>query len=184
MSQRLVYVVGPSGAGKDSVLGWVRQHLGHRPSIHWARRTISRPERPGDELHEAVDLGQFMTLRNESAFALDWQANDLYYGVRHSETTPLEHDDWVIVNGSRGYLDMARNRFPGLTVVHVSASPDTLHKRLVARGRETLPSIEARIARNAQLSPKVDFHVLNDGSLDSAGHQLLRHLQSMQGWPG
>lgn len=184
MSQRLVYVVGPSVAGKDSVLGWVRQHLGHMPTIHWARRTISRPERPGDELHEAVDLGQFQALRDQGSFALDWQANDMYYGVRHSEMTPLEHDDWVIVNGSRSYLDSARARFPGLTVVHVSASPDTLHKRLVARGRETLTSIEARMARNAQLSPTVDFHVLNDGALDSAGRQMLRHLQSMQGWPG
>ena len=54
VSRRLVYVVGPSGAGKDSVLAWLRQHLPHSPAIHWARRTITRPARAGDEVHEAV----------------------------------------------------------------------------------------------------------------------------------
>lgn len=183
MSSRLVYVVGPSGAGKDSVLGWMRQQLGPQPAIQWARRTITRPECPGDELHEAVDEGQFLTLRKQAAFALEWQANGLHYGIRHCETAPLEHGHWVIVNGSRGHLDIARGCFAGLTVVHVSASPDTLRQRLVARGRESLASVEARIQRNASLSPTADFHVLNDGTLESAGRQILNHLQTLHGWP-
>lgn len=183
MSRRLVYVVGPSGAGKDSVLGWMRQQLGPHPAIHWARRTITRPECPGDELHEAVDEAQFLTLRKQAAFALEWQANGLHYGIRQNETAPLEHGNWVIVNGSRGHLDIARDCFAGLTVVHVSASPDALRKRLIARGRESLASVEARIERNARLSPSADFHVLNDGTLEDAGRQMLNHLQTLHGWP-
>lgn len=183
MSRRLVYVVGPSGAGKDSVLGWVRQHLGAQPAIHWARRTITRPTRLGDEQHEAVNVSQFQMLRERGTFALDWQANDLHYGIRHCETAPLDGGHWVIANGSRGHLDIARRCFPGLTVVHVSASPPILRQRLIARGRESLPSVEARIERNATLSPTADFHVLNDGALENAGRQMLNHLQALQGWP-
>ncbi|MGP1684102.1 MAG: phosphonate metabolism protein/1,5-bisphosphokinase (PRPP-forming) PhnN, partial [Giesbergeria sp.] len=127
MSRRLVYVVGPSGAGKDCVLGWVRHHLTAVPSIHWARRTITRAARPNDEVHEAVDERQFLALREQGAFALNWQANGLHYGIRHCETAPLDGGHWVLVNGSRGHLGAARSRFPGVAVVHVSASPDILH---------------------------------------------------------
>jgi ribose 1,5-bisphosphokinase len=183
MSRRLVYVVGPSGAGKDSVLGWLRQHLGPQPCIHWARRTITRPARAGDELHEAVDVVQFLSLQEQAAFALHWQANGLHYGIRGCEIAPPDHAGWVIVNGSRGHLDVTRSRFPGLIVVQVSASQDVLRQRLIARGRESWASVEARIARNAQLSPMVDFSVCNDGELDQAGRQMLKHLKTLPGWP-
>jgi len=183
MSRRLVYVIGPSGAGKDSVLSWVRRHLWPHPSIHWARRTITRPVHPADEVHEAVDEPHFLALRERGAFVLSWQANDLHYGVRGSELAPIEHGGWVFVNGSRAYLEPARSRFPGLTVVHVTASPDTLRQRLLGRGRETVAEVEARIHRTQTLQLPCELQVLNDGALDAAGHQLLKHLQTLPGWP-
>ena len=183
MSRRLVYVVGPSGAGKDSVLGWVRHHLTPVPAIHWARRTITRAARPGDEVHEAVDELQFLALRERGAFALNWQANGLHYGIRHCETAPLDHGHWVLVNGSRGHLEVTRSRFPGVAVVHVSASPDTLRQRLLARGRESPAEVEARIHRTQTLQPTHAIEILNDGALDDAGRQLLSHLQNLPGWP-
>lgn len=183
MSRRLVYVVGPSGAGKDSVLGWVRHHLNQVPSIHWARRTITRAARPGDEVHEAVDEQQFQALRERGAFALNWQANGLHYGIRHCETAPIDSGHWVLVNGSRGHLDTARNRFPGVAVVHISASPDTLRQRLLARGREDPEAVAARIRRTQTLPAVHAVEVLNDGALEDAGRQLLDHLQNLPGWP-
>jgi ribose 1,5-bisphosphokinase len=183
MSQRLVYVVGPSGAGKDSVLGWVRHQLASRPSIHWARRTITRALKPGDEVHEAVDELQFLALRERDAFVLDWQANGLYYGIRHSETAPLNQGDWVFLNGSRAHLDITRDRFPGLAVVHVSASPNTLRQRLLTRGREDPAQVEARIHRTQTLPPIDGIEILNDGTLEDAGRLLLNHLHNLPGWP-
>ena len=61
MNARLIYVMGPSGAGKDSVLGWLREHLPAEMPVHWARRTITRPASAGGEAHEAID---FMLLDN------------------------------------------------------------------------------------------------------------------------
>ena len=183
MSRRLVYVVGPSRAGKDSVLGWTRHQLANTPSIHWARRTITRAARPGDEVHEAVDETQFLALRERGAFALNWQANGLHYGIRHCETAPLDHGHWVLINGSRGYLEPTRSRFPGLTVVHVCASPDTLRQRLLARGREGPAAVEARIRRTQSLPPVHAIEILNDGALEDAGRLLLNHLQHLPGWP-
>lgn len=183
MSRFLVYIVGPSGAGKDSVLGWVRRHLPATQSVHWAKRTITRSASPGDEAHEAVDEAQFLVLLDQGAFALNWQANGLYYGIRHAETAPLERGHWVLVNGSRGSLETSRSRFPGLTVIHISASPDILRQRLLARGREELKMVEARILRTQSMPSLQAFEILNDGALDDAANQLLSHLQSLPGWP-
>lgn len=183
MSRFLVYVVGPSGAGKDSVLGWARHHLAATPAVHWAKRTITRAVRPGDEVHEAVDEAQFLALQEQGAFALNWQANGLHYGIRHAETAPLERGHWVLVNGSRGSLETSRSRFPGLTVVHICASPDTLRQRLLARGREGPEMVEARILRTQSMPPLQAFEVVNDGALEDAARLLLSHLQSLPGWP-
>jgi ribose 1,5-bisphosphokinase len=130
-----------------------------------------------------VDPPQFIALRERGAFALAWQANGLHYGVRNSELAPIDHGGWVLVNGSRAYLDPTRSRFPGLTVVHITASPDTLRQRLLGRGRESVAEVEARIQRTQTVQLPHALQVLNDGALDDAGHQLLNHLQTLPGWP-
>ena len=111
MSARLVYVMGPSGAGKDSLLGWLRQHLPPTSPLHWAQRTISRPLQQsharGTEQYESVCPATFAALRSEQAFALHWDANGLGYGVRHAQLAPLAQGRWVLVNGSRAHLPQA-----------------------------------------------------------------------------
>ena len=37
MSQRLIFVMGPSGAGKDSVLEWLRQHLPEQQLVQYSK---------------------------------------------------------------------------------------------------------------------------------------------------
>lgn len=177
---RLVYVIGPSGAGKDSVLRWVGEHAPRGLDVHIARRTISRLANDPSEDHEGVGVAEFQRLASEGAFALHWQANDLQYGVRHAELDPLRRGAWVLVNGSRAHLPQARQRFPGLMVAYVHTSPDVLRARLLARGRETPEQIEARLARSQGLvipSDQVDVVIDNDGTLERAGQQLLRVLQ-------
>lgn len=183
MSRHLIYVVGPSGAGKDSVLNWMRRHLLPTPSIHWARRTITRAARASDEVHEVVNEAQFLALHKRGSFALSWHANSLHYGVRTSELAPLDDGDWVFVNGSRACLEPTCSRFPGLTVVHVTANPDTLRQRLLERGRETAAQVEARIQRTQTLQLPHALQVHNNGALEDAGRQFLKHLQTLPGWP-
>ena len=128
MSGRLVYCMGPSGAGKDSLFDWLRQHLPASGAVHWARRTISRPAPAGGEAHESVDDATFARLRDAQAFALHWQANGLHYGVRHAELEPLSRRAWVLVNGSRAYLPQALQQCPQLVAVHITASPEVLRQ--------------------------------------------------------
>ena len=186
MSQRLIYTMGPSGAGKDSLLAWLKTKLHPHAPVHFARRIIDRPVQQGGEQHESVGASTFKHLRNHGAFAMHWTANGLQYGVRHTEIDGLWRDQWVMVNGSRAYLPHALLRFPGRTVLHITAGAEVLRSRLLARQRETLAMVETRVQRAIAFQTPPDCRLLeihNDTSLDAAGLNLLQSLNRLQKWP-
>jgi ribose 1,5-bisphosphokinase len=184
MSRHLIYVMGPSGVGKDSVLAWLQAHAPQRPAVHFARRCVTRPASAGGEAHEALDTEAFETELRAGAFALHWQANGLRYGVRHEELAPLARREWVLVNGSRGYLPQARSAFPQMRELHITAQAHTLRQRLLARGRETPAEVEARLQRARAFEPPPGAHcVANDGSLPAAGEAVLRLLERLDAEP-
>ena len=179
MAQRLIYVVGPSGAGKDSVLMRLRETWGTPHTLHWARRTITREVQAGGEAHESVSESDFKRLLDQEAFALHWQANGLFYGVRQGELSPLYDGHVVFVNGSRGHLDQLLASFPGTSVVHITASAEALQERLRSRQRETEQEIEKRLARKVDTAlPKNTLLIQNDRSLDAAVQALRLGLEA------
>ena len=178
MSHRLVIVIGPSGAGKDSVLEGLRANWPLTQPARFARRTITRPVKPDDEQHEAVDDARFEQLLVAQAFVMHWQANGLSYGIRRSELEPLDAGHWLFVNGSRAYLPQALQAWPQATVVHIGASRDVLAQRLARRGRETEDAVAMRLSREVALH--LPAHVVlidNNSSLDSALGELLHALK-------
>jgi ribose 1,5-bisphosphokinase len=186
MNQRLIYVMGPSGAGKDSLLDWLKNRLMPQSPIHFAKRTIDRPVQAQGEQHESVDSATFERLQKEKSFAMHWLANGRQYGVRHSELEPLQQQQWLLVNGSRAYLPEALRQFDGLSVLHIIASADILRARLLARQRETPEVVEARVQRAVAFIVPPSCHcvsVLNDSSLDDAGAVLVSALSALPGWP-
>jgi ribose 1,5-bisphosphokinase len=182
MNRRLIYVVGPSGAGKDSVLSWLRQHTPLASPVHWAKRTIDRPkvDSPNAEDHFSVDTATFEQMADAGEFAMQWVANTHRYGIRSGELKLLSHPDWcVIVNGSRAHLPTAAITFPGLTVLHVTASTEVLRQRLVSRGRESDEAINARLMRDIPISiPSGSnfIEISNNTTLEVAGSELLNKL--------
>lgn len=185
MSHRLVYVMGPSGAGKDSVLGWVRERLPAGAPIHWARRTITRAADAGGEQHEAMSVPDFEALEKAGGFAMHWHANGLGYGIRPGELEALARGGWVMVNGSREYFPQARRLFPGMTGLHITADADTLMRRLLARGRESEDQVRQRAHRAAAFQvPDGVIEVRNVGELAQAGGQALAALARLEDWPG
>lgn len=182
MSDRLLYAVGPSGVGKDSLLAWLSVHLdSHMPApVSIARRTITRPANGGGEAHEPLSPELFSRLQAEGVFAMDWAAHGLQYGVRWTELAGLDAGTFVIVNGSRAYVPKLRQRWPGGCVLHIDAPAAVVQERLRARGRETPDAIAARVARSKQVSAEVlpgDLQVSNAGSLEDSGRALLALLQ-------
>ncbi len=173
-SERLLVVVGPSGAGKDSVLhAWRAQLKGH--DVHFAQRVITRPpetqEAPeknqGGEAHESVDTATFQALCKRHELATWWQAHGLSYGVRWSELAALARGGWVVMNGSRAQLPALRQQAPQLHAVEITAPPAVRAQRLAARGREDAAAVAQRLARSvtAQAASPRSLQVDNQGLL-------------------
>ena len=167
---RLVAVVGPSGAGKDTLMAAV---VGLRPDIRWARRVITRPESAGGEPFEGVSREEFERRRTAGDFAVWWEAHGMLYGVPLTVEDEIEAGRTVIFNGSRGAIGQARLRYPALSVVVVTAPDEVLARRLAARGRETEEEIRARLARAAYPAPKGARLVVNDGTVEEGARKLL-----------
>ena len=178
MKTPLIYVVGPSGAGKDSLLAWLGVHWPGPGQLCVARRTITRPVQAGGEAHEPVTDAGFDGLLASGSFALHWAANGLKYGIRHAELAQPA-GSCVCVNGSREHLADALVQWPDLKVLHVTAPLDVLTQRLHARGREAAAQMASRLRRSPPL-PAMDSanfcEICNDGTLERAGGQALDWL--------
>lgn len=178
MTYRLVFLIGPSGAGKDSVLHGLRADWQLPEPACFAQRTITRPVKPNDEQHEAVDMARFEEMLHAQIFAMHWQANGLSYGVRMSELMPLNTGHWVFVNGSRAYLPDLLIAWPQATVVHIGAAREVLAQRLAQRGRETEDAVLTRLSRKVALDlPVQAISINNSGAISSAVSALSRALK-------
>ncbi|MBU6498601.1 MAG: phosphonate metabolism protein/1,5-bisphosphokinase (PRPP-forming) PhnN [Rhodospirillales bacterium] len=172
----LILVVGPSGAGKDTLLDGARRALAQDPRFRFVRRDITRPVEAGGEDHNAITPAGFAARRAAGAYALSWQAHGLGYGIPADIATDLAAGRVVIANGSRTILAEAAGRFP-LRVLHITATPAILARRLAARGRESAADITERLARQVALPAGLDVAtILNDGSVEQGVAQLLAEL--------
>ena len=162
MTGRLFAVVGPSGAGKDTLLAGVCRDGGP----YWVRRVITRPESAGGEPFEGVTQSSFATREARGEFALIWRAHGLAYAIPKAELAALAEGRDVVFNGSRAALGRAMAAFPGLQVILVTAPTEVLAERLAARGRESVGQIAARLAREVEPMPRgiPVIEVVNDAS--------------------
>nr|WP_298689616.1 phosphonate metabolism protein/1,5-bisphosphokinase (PRPP-forming) PhnN [uncultured Dongia sp.] len=174
---RLVYVMGASGSGKDSLIDYVRERLTERCDdlILIARRYITRPAEAAGERHVALSRACFATRQQAGDFALSWVANGLGYGIGREIDDNLLAGRHVVVNGSRAHFPEAIDRYPTALPVLIMVDPIMLQARLLARGRESSCEIAARIARACNLTvehPALQV-IHNDGPISSAGEAFL-----------
>ena len=165
-------VVGPR-VRVDTLIAGV---LWARPGLRLVRRVITRPEAADGEPFEGVTEAEFSARKARGAFALDWQAHGLCYGISWDQVTGPGD---VVFNGSRAALPLAVQVFPGLRVILVTAPDAVLAKRLAARGREDGADIRARLARAAFTLPEgiSTTVVMNDGTVEEGIARLLAALQ-------
>ena len=177
----MVAVVGPSGAGKDSLIHLAMQHFAGRPDVHFVQRVITRPVDSGGEQHRGVLPAEFEAMREQGAFAVDWDAHGLSYGIPASVHEKLALGHLVVANGSRSALPHWAKAFSSLLVINVTASPEVLAERLIARGRESREDILERLRRGS-LTVDGDYDVVtidNSGALAEAGAKLIATLEAV-----
>lgn len=179
----MVVVVGPSGAGKDTLMSLAARHFDGRPDVHFVRRFITRDGEAGGEEHIGVSDAGFTAMEQAGAFVVWWEAHGLRYGIPAEVSVALSRGDLVIANGSRSALHHFQAAFPRLKVINVTARPEVLARRLEARGRETHEDIMARLARGP-LTVRGDYDVTdidNSGSLEEAEHKIIEVLYGFLG---
>jgi phosphonate metabolism protein PhnN/1,5-bisphosphokinase (PRPP-forming) len=177
----LFVVVGPSGAGKDSVMNHARGLLGSGKGFRFVRRYITRPKEAGGEDHHPVDLAQFSELAASGKLALHWQAHGLLYGIPADTMDDLDAGKVLIVNGSRAALPVFREVYGDrLRIVLVTAPKEILASRLAARGRESAESILSRLERSGELGDEriADVVILNDGTIEEAGDRFTAFMRA------
>lgn len=173
----LVYVMGPSGAGKDAVIEGTQKIFNKNNNLYFARRHVTRPEASVGDI--ALTPDEFAHYKRNGLFALDWEAHGLQYGVSQIINTHLAAGKTVVVNASRAYLREALVRYPALLAVQISVSREVARQRLLARGRETVEQIDARLARSPafDVPPSWLINIDNSGPLEDAIEAFARLLQ-------
>jgi ribose 1,5-bisphosphokinase len=173
MAGILVAVVGPSGAGKDTLIAGA---LAQRPDILRVRRVITRPEAAGGEDFEGVSAAEFDRRLGAGELAAHWHAHGLRYGLPASLRADLAVGRIVLFNGSRAALPALAAAFPALSVIVITAPLALRAARLAARGREDAADIAARLAREVPDLPAGARIVENDASPAEGIARLLAAL--------
>lgn len=175
MSGLWVFVCGPSGAGKDSVIRWAAGHLADRAEVVFSRRMITRAPQPGSD-HEPVTAQRYARLLGSGALSWAWEAHGFHYGISSEYAQHVRAGRVVVVNGSREHV-AAQDANPQVRVVQVLADQETLRQRLDARGRDHAEAVVQRLQRNERFcAMDEDLRIYNQGELAGAGRQLAEYL--------
>jgi ribose 1,5-bisphosphokinase len=177
----LILVVGPSGAGKDTLLNGVREALGEHSGIRFVRRVITRPGDMGEEDHESVTEQEFELREQAGDFALSWRAHGLRYGIPADISFDLAKGRVVVANVSRAVVAEAAEQFP-VSVIEVTAPARVRAARLAKRGREAADDVARRLSRAIELPLPVHRQTVgNDGTRDAGVAKLMAAIREAAG---
>jgi ribose 1,5-bisphosphokinase len=178
---RLVLVVGPSGAGKDSVLRDAQRELTDQPRYIFPRRLVTRQADVSAEDHDTLSEKEFHEGAARGSFMLHWQAHGLGYAIPRSVEEAIAAGKVAAINVSRNILHAAAERYPDLVIVEITADPELRIKRIEARGREDLSSVKTRALRQTAPYPGhvTKFCIENNGTLEQAVAQFVAILKDL-----
>lgn len=169
---RLVLVVGPSGAGKDTLIAAVRQRLAGNDGFLFPRRIVTRPASAAEDNVEA-DEATFQAIAAAGGLALSWTAHGHHYGIPAVVDHAVYEGRTAICNVSREVVPAARQRYANVTVVEVTAPPDVLKGRVTARARPSDGDSAVRVERRIAQPVDADVVIVNDGPLEPSVERLL-----------
>lgn len=165
---RLVLVVGPSGAGKDTLIRAARDRFGSDPRFAFPRRTITRPASAAEDNH-SCDPVTFAGIVAAGGFAASWTAHGQSYGIPASVGLAIAEGRTVVCNVSRTVIGELRRRYADVLVIEVTAPAAVLSERLSARGRPEDGDLDRRIGRSAEMRDvHPDVRIVNATSRDAA----------------
>ena len=181
MTGGFVLVVGPSGAGKDTLIAHARKALADDGRFVFPKRLVTRPSSAFEE-HDTFTEDDFEHGLAVGAFALAWRAHGLGYALAKEAARQAERGHVVVANVSRLVIGDALACFGAVGVVEVTAPEAVLRQRLAARSRGG-ENVASRLARASIATTAADLRIHNDASPESSAAQLVAFLQGFAGRP-
>jgi ribose 1,5-bisphosphokinase len=172
---RLILVVGPSGAGKDTLLGLARSACAEDKDVVFPRRVVTREASASEDNAELSREG-FREALERGEFAMHWEAHGHSYGLPRSIDEDLRAGRAVVVNVSRTVIDAARRAYANVIVVAITAPPEVLAERLKMRSRGSDGEVEHRLSRAVDAAA-ADVTILNVGRPEDHARRLLRAIK-------
>jgi ribose 1,5-bisphosphokinase len=171
---KLVLAIGPSGAGKDTLLGLARAACADDPTIVFARRAVTR-EASDAEDNEQMSFDGFREACARGAFAVHWEAHGHAYGLPRSIDDDIRAGRTVVANVSRTVISALRRAYANVVVIAITAPADVLATRLAMRKRGSDGNIAQRLARTVEdADAEPDVTIVNVSSAEYHARQLLR----------
>ncbi len=171
----LVLVVGPSGAGKDTLIRLAREALAGDCRYVFPRRLVTRPP-SADEDNDEIEEAAFAEGCAAGRFTLHWRAHGLGYAIPAEAGRLAEAGHVVVCNVSRRVVAQARAAGPPVSVVEITAPPEILMRRLAARSRAEDGDLAARLAREVPV--EADLRIFNIGAPEAGAARLVAHLRA------
>lgn len=170
----LVVLIGPSGAGKTSL---VDKYLANHPGAELHKSATTRPQRDShDNAHDFMTDNQFDQAIAEGRFIQPVEVYGQRYALPH---LPKQSDQLLFVLIRQQFVAPLKALYPDATVIQVEAALVTLTSRLASRSdrqRDTPEQLQAEIDAGRQVA---DHIIVNDGAIDASYQEftkLCNHL--------
>jgi ribose 1,5-bisphosphokinase len=174
---RLVLVVGPSGAGKDTLLGLARAACADARNIVFPRRVITRAASASED-NEEVSAGTFQEALTRGEYAMHWEAHGHCYALSRAIDDEIRSGRTIVANVSRTVIGAMRRAYADVVVISITAPPDVLAERIAMRARSSDGRVENRLRRTVEdASAAPDATIVNTGSAEYHSRQLVRVIK-------
>lgn len=175
MAGGFVFVVGPSGAGKDSLISYARGALAQNDAVIFPRRIVTRPSSEFED-HDSVDEAAYAAGEAANAYTLSWRAHGLGYAIPKLALEDVRAGRIAVCNISRRVVPWSRIHLPNVAVVEITAPKEVLAARLAGRARLEDGDLNQRLTRSLETWTPVDDTIVNDRTIDEAGRQLVAFI--------
>lgn len=174
---RLVLVVGPSGAGKDTLIGLAQAACADDGNIVFARRSVTREASVSeDNVHISPEAFRQACARGD--FAMSWEAHGHGYGLPRAIDGDVGAGRTIVANVSRAVVEAMRRGYADVTVVSITAPPDILAERLAARSRSSDGPLSDRLGRVVDdAAARPDVTITNVGNVEDHARELIRVIR-------
>ncbi len=178
MKGKLFYFIGPSGAGKDTLLTELKEKIKQSNFVFVQRYITRKPtivaKQGVNEEYIYISKGEFIKKEKEGFFLMSWHSHGDFYGIPKFVEKEIESGKNVLVNGSREYLPHAIKLYPHIEPILIDVDKDTLKKRLISRGRESGTQLQGRLKRINLPINHTCKRVDNSGTVEDSVKQCMK----------